>query len=491
MITTLAKRIMAFRTMLFAAVVALGFIVAPVQAGDFLPKLGNYFNEDEPGWGLDIQLADPVRFGADNLIFVIWFTYREDGTPVWYLAVGQLDGMSWSGNLDVFTYDRALLEATAESIGTVSIEWSNESDAVFSWDLDGLTQKGTITGQREVSFAQFSSGPTRVDYTGHHFNASLPGYGISLLTLGHVSVGTLYFYDGDGQAVWTQGVDTDTDLRLELDMQYFTGTDLCPACLSDDAKSGDARFDAAKGGSFGSVPLTTFFVIYQARLKENPERLDDVDLFYGLAYLVFGLNADTPLGSQPFSFASSAVALHLIPGGGAYEVVMSLTPTALSLSDDEIDDVLPLSGFEPSLGVSTGAGFPPDCTVPTVDRLEIGFEFGADDYGDILRGGNPLFFVDELNFRWNIPALTAFFKPGDETLVMLVQGGLDQGLSNAFHAFLFGGSSEMFFGDPSGFLMDEVTSSRVNGINDIPPRIFSALYSGQDDNNECATAFVD
>ncbi len=127
---------------------------------------------------------------------------------------------------------------------------------------------------------------------------------------------------------------------------------------------------------------------------------------------------------------------------------------------------------------------------PTIDRLEIGFKSGSDDYGAILRGGNPLFFSDELDFLWNIPALTAFFKPGDETLIMLVQGGLDEALANVFHAFLFGGSSEMFFDDPTIFEMDEATSSRVNGINNIPPRIFAALYSGQDEQNSCATALI-
>ena len=69
---------------------------------------------------------------------------------------------------------------------------------------------------------------------------------------------------------------------------------------------------------------------------------------------------------------------------------------------------------------------PPNCLNPTIDRLEIDFEFGSDGYGAILRQGNPLFFVDELNFLWNIPTLTAYFKPGAETLIMLVQGGLDE-----------------------------------------------------------------
>lgn len=481
MITTLARRISAFRTVLLATALATGFVAVPTQAGDFLPRLGNYFNQDEPGWGLDIQLADPARFGADDLIFVIWFTYREDGTPVWYLAVGELDGMSWSGNVDAFTWDRTLLQATGESIGTVSIEWSTETDAVFSWDLDGLTQKGTIIGQREVSFAQFSSGPTRADYSGHHFKASLSGYGISLLTLGHVSVGTMYFYDDDGQPVWIQGVDADTDMLLDLDMQYFTGEGLCPACLSKNAK----------GGSFESEPLTLFQVAYQARLKDDPERIDDVDLFYGLAYVGTTVNADTPLGNAPFSFAPSAVALHLVPGGTAYEAVMPLTPTSLSLGEDEIDDILQLAEFEPNLGVDPGPGFPPNCLNPTIDRLEIGFESGSDGYGAILRQGNPVFFVDELNFLWNIPTMAAFFKPGDETLSMLVQGGLAQGIADAFHAFLYGGSSETFFDDPSIFEMDEVTSSRVNGITRNPPRIFALRYSGQDPAHKCATALID
>lgn len=474
MTRTLAGRISALRRFLATIALAAGLVAGPASAGDFMPQLGNYFNDDEPGWGLDIQLADPDQFGADNLIFVIWFTYREDGTPIWYLAVGALDGMSWSGNLDVFTWAVETQDFTSETVGTIALEWTNASDATFSWDLDNLAAKGTVTGERAVSFAEFAEGPTHVDYSGHHFPPDLPGWGMSVLTQGDVSVGTMYFYDADGQPTWIQGIDADSDFELDMDMRYFTGDDLCPACLSG----------AQKGGGFESVDLATVHMAYARRFKETPVRMDDLDLFFGINHNFVTVNPDTPLGDSPFSFAPDEIPIRF-PGGGPHRPFMPLTPVPTALTDDEIDTIVMLTDFRMS-GFITPDLSPPICPGNLPTNLSI--ELDPDGYGPLLTdAGNDVFFIDELSRPWNVPVEVSVFRPGDETIALMLQGALDDFPLNAFHTLLFSGPAEDFFNDPTTMSLFQTISGRFSRIFNVPPEFFLWLNPGPVE-QKCAEA---
>lgn len=202
--------------------------VASVTDKGFLPNFGNYFDDANPGWGLDIQ-----RLG--NFIFAVWFTYDLDGTPTWFIIVGELDGMSVTGNIESFKWDRfgdPGEQATASVRGTMTIVWSNASDATASWTLDGES------GSAPVSFAQFGLSPTLANMTGHYYDVMRPGWGYTLLTQGIVTVMTMYWYSG-GQPVWAQAVSTEMGFNQIFELLYFLGPGLCPSCLS---KNGDKGF---------------------------------------------------------------------------------------------------------------------------------------------------------------------------------------------------------------------------------------------------------
>jgi len=195
--------------------------VAGVSDKGFLPSFGNYFDDANPGWGLDIQ-----RLG--NSIFAVWFTYNLDGTPTWFIIVGELDGMSVTGNIESFKWDRfgdPGEQATVSVRGTMTIAWSNTSDATASWTLDGES------GSAPVSFTQFALPPTLANMTGHYYDVMRPGWGYTLLTQGTVTVMTMYWYK-DGQPVWAQGVSPDLGFTQVFELLYFLGPGLCPSCLS-------------------------------------------------------------------------------------------------------------------------------------------------------------------------------------------------------------------------------------------------------------------
>jgi len=201
--------------------------------GGFVPNFGNYFDATNVGWGLDIQ-------GAGDLIFAVWFTYLADGSPYWYIIVGELEakggGMSMTGDINSFKWDAGGApnsQATATNRGTMTIDWKDASDADVTWTLDG------DDGSASVSFAVFASGPAIANVTGHYFDFTASGWGYTLLTQGSVTVLTMYWYK-DGQPVWAQGVSTTLGFSQIFALVFFDGPGLCPSCLDKGVTKGGA-----------------------------------------------------------------------------------------------------------------------------------------------------------------------------------------------------------------------------------------------------------
>lgn len=183
----------------------------------FMPKAGMWWNPDRPGHGLDVQKA------GDSLV-VVWFTYLSDGTPVWYLAVATLEGTTWTADLDLFTWNWNQLEASSETVGTLELEFDGDSAATMNWSIDG---QGSGSEPMERFIALPAAPP--VNLTGHWFEAARSGYGATLLSQSDVEVATLYLYDGQGNARWTQGVLADAVAgQSSYELLQFTG--FCPSC---------------------------------------------------------------------------------------------------------------------------------------------------------------------------------------------------------------------------------------------------------------------
>ncbi len=179
---------------------------------DIRPLAGLWYNPNRSGHGIDLQ------FAGDNL-FIIWYTYNDDGTPTWYLAAGAYN-TDWQATLSRFTWDSVARTATAEEVGTVSLNMSDGTHATFSWDINGRT------GSEPFQYFAFSSDPTIKQHTSSYFDPRDSGWGISVATQGDVVATILYYYDETGAPKWALGTGpTDSD---SIDMFSYTG--FCPDC---------------------------------------------------------------------------------------------------------------------------------------------------------------------------------------------------------------------------------------------------------------------
>jgi len=222
------------------------------------PIRGLFWDRSKNGQGFDLQ-----RSGSNW--FLLLYSYRDDNTPLWYLATGTVSNGVFSGTASQFDYDATRMEKAMVIPGTggpVSIDFTQSSVAnsnacndgndrssaiqlgAFSFDLDGSA------GEWCVEPFQFGTGPASTDFTGSWFNSADSGWGMTIYTKQSATAGAtdvivvLYYYDADGQPRWALGVALGADLSQEIsvDMSQFTG--FCPTCspvVPSDAQSGTVR----------------------------------------------------------------------------------------------------------------------------------------------------------------------------------------------------------------------------------------------------------
>lgn len=186
---------------------------ADYESTQIKPSAGLWFNPLRDGHGIDLQHA------GDNM-FIIWYTYNDDGTPTWYLASAPYS-TDWTATLNAFTWDTTSRTTTAEAIGTVSMTFDDARRSTFSWDIEGRT------GSEPFQYFAFAAGPTLEQHTSSYYDSEDSGWGVSISTQGNVMVSIIYFFDENGAAKWALGTGP-TENSDFIEMYYNTG--FCPDC---------------------------------------------------------------------------------------------------------------------------------------------------------------------------------------------------------------------------------------------------------------------
>jgi hypothetical protein len=100
----------------------------------------------EPGWGLNIA-------HQGNTLFVSWFTYDSNGRPVWYAGSNFEQGAqgTYSGRFHRYTgppYLSGTWDSTrvlSTEVGSGTLRFSSPDQAVFTYDVLGVSQSKAIT----------------------------------------------------------------------------------------------------------------------------------------------------------------------------------------------------------------------------------------------------------------------------------------------------------------------------------------------------------
>ncbi len=180
------------------------------------PNAGNWFNPASSGRGFNIGIFN-------NRLQVLWFTYDEQGLPIWYTSAGLLEGFTYQAE-----FLKTQLSDTGEfsfaSVGEITLEFDNEREAVVSWQL------GADSGTESIIWLQSSGEPETADYTGMWSRADTPGWGVAVSTIGDVSFAIPFIYDAEGEPRWTISDVFTGAAPLVFNMDTVFGTGLCPSC---------------------------------------------------------------------------------------------------------------------------------------------------------------------------------------------------------------------------------------------------------------------
>lgn len=201
----------------------------------FRPIAGGWSNPARSGHGLDLQ-------ASGSGLGVVWYTYDAEGRPLWYLAAGDLVGDSWSAPLLKFRWQNGA--AVSSVVGSASLQFSSERNAVFSWTLPEGSGSEPMR-PLAVGLSSETQYPSAAWYRPQE-----SGWGLSITQQGDLRYAMAFVYDADGEPVWFGGATTDPADPQRIDMLWFDGPDRCPAC------SGPRNAEAQPGGFLSFAPLS-------------------------------------------------------------------------------------------------------------------------------------------------------------------------------------------------------------------------------------------
>lgn len=168
------------------------------------------------GHGIDLQTRD-------NVLFLLWYTYNDQGQPTAYQAAAPLTGPSWSARLRLANRNMQSGAITLTEVGDISIDFSSDTAAQLRWKFDARSSGGS---EAITAFA-FASGEPRVEVTGTWYPPTVDGYGASVSRRGEVTAIAIYYYDASGQLRWALG-SADAQDASRFAMSSYTG--FCPDC---------------------------------------------------------------------------------------------------------------------------------------------------------------------------------------------------------------------------------------------------------------------
>lgn len=180
------------------------------------PNAGNWFNPDASGRGINIGIFN-------NRLQVLWFTYDEQGQPIWYTSAGLLEGFDYSAEL-LKTRLSSDGEFSFEVVGQLDLTFANEREAQLTWQL------GELSGTEPISWLQASGEPDIADYTGMWSRPDTPGWGVAVSTNGDVSFAIPFIYDDAGEPRWSISDVFRGTSPLVFNMDTVFSEGLCPSC---------------------------------------------------------------------------------------------------------------------------------------------------------------------------------------------------------------------------------------------------------------------
>jgi hypothetical protein len=196
-------------------------VTARVSAQTTAPafRSGQYYNPDRSGHGVFVD------FAGDQWV-AVWYTYLQDGTPVWYYSQAAAPGANglWSAPLYRVGWNGSATTSTV--VGDMVVTPVNDTSMVFSYNVDG--ESGSEPMVRLGGGGCPSSQSLPLDATGHWYSPSLSGFGYSAQYEPNQEIYLPYVYDSQGMPRWLIGAKDWDEATTSVPLEQLSG--FCALC---------------------------------------------------------------------------------------------------------------------------------------------------------------------------------------------------------------------------------------------------------------------
>jgi hypothetical protein len=338
----LARRLLTFVASLFVCLAATATTVE--QRSPFTQ--GHWWDPTRSGHGFEL-------LNAGGQVFMVWYTYDENGAPTWYTAQGEesLLGNPWPLMRHEWSGGRI---SRSTSVGQAWLRRRNTERIDFVFEIGGASGQWTLQPFRQSGVIN------EVDLTGHWYNPANNGWGMTLVDQGDVFGAVIYAYSASGAPTWVAGFDRGKGTRVDL----YTTRGTCPTCpykAITSSAAGSINIDyrgdteitirGAPAVAFASGVVVDGTRAYQLGRPSSTRRVDFQLAPFGTSealksYIVAGLPGMS-FGGSDFSAG----------GGGGGGGAPSFSETNLQESGVDEADVLKTDGtFVYSLVTARTAG---------------------------------------------------------------------------------------------------------------------------------------
>lgn len=185
------------------------------------PAPGSYYNPQRGGHGIFLS-----RAGDQQALY--WYTYLEDGTPVWYTAQATAPegaATTWNTALLRVNWDGKAVNGY-DVVGDVVVTPLSAQEFIFSWHVNGIGGSEHFVQLAASTCLTFQGTPA--DFTGQWYAPAQAGYGMDVLALSTQQFDAFYLYDALGEPRWVAGSVPNFNATSSVAMSQLSG--FCPSC---------------------------------------------------------------------------------------------------------------------------------------------------------------------------------------------------------------------------------------------------------------------
>ena len=177
---------------------------------------------------VDRNTNQGIEFQTSGQPFAVWYSFDDDGLPIFYLGSAPLKGDSsvWVSPLDRYT--RGDDDQLAVPAGRMALTHIDRDRAVFSWRLNGAHGSDLVSAGL-IPEACVDEGGLDKSYTGHWFSPGRDQGGSTTIMAPGIQIQVRYYFDALGVGRWVQlAADGAGPQAQDLLVKEYRGN--CPNC---------------------------------------------------------------------------------------------------------------------------------------------------------------------------------------------------------------------------------------------------------------------